>query len=178
MLMTQVGYAALLIGIVMVAYGVIAALLGARRQDPRLMDSARNATFVVGGLVSVAGLALLYALVSHDFGVKYVVNYTSRDLPLFYTVAAFWAGQDGSLLLWAWMLAGSAVAVVIQNWRRNRVLLPYVIAVLLGAETFFLVILAFASNPFARLAAPLPDGQGLNPLLQSLGMIFHPVATY
>ncbi|MEE8391569.1 MAG: cytochrome c biogenesis protein CcsA, partial [Anaerolineae bacterium] len=176
--MTQVGYAALLIGMVMAAYGVIAALLGARRQDPRLIDSARNATFVVGGLVSVASLALLYALVGHDFGVKYVVNYTSRDLPLFYTVAAFWAGQDGSLLLWAWLLAGITVAVVIQNWRRNRVLLPYVIAVLLGAETFFLVILAFTSNPFARLAVPLPDGQGLNPLLQNLGMIFHPVATY
>jgi cytochrome c-type biogenesis protein CcmF len=175
---TEVGYVALLIGMVMAAYGVVAALVGARQRAPEWVTSARNATFVVGGLVSVAGLTMLYALVSHDFGVKYVVSYTSRDLPLFYTVAAFWAGQDGSLLLWAWLLAGIAVAVVIQNRGRNGALLPYVIAVLLGTETFFLTMLLFASNPFARLPVPLPDGQGLNPLLQNLGMVFHPVATY
>ena len=176
--MTELGYIALLIGVVIAAYGAVAAVVGARWRVPKLAASARNAVFVVGGLVSVAGLALLYALVGHDFGVKYVASYTSRDLPLFYTVAALWAGQEGSLLLWAWLLAGISVAVVVQNQRRNRVLLPYVIAVLLGTETFFLIILVFASNPFARLAMPLLDGQGLNPLLQNLGMVFHPVATY
>jgi len=133
---------------------------------------------VVGGLVSVAGLALLYALISRDFGVKYVAGYTSRDLPLFYTVAALWAGQEGSLFLWAWLLAGIAVVVMIQNRRRNRALMPYVTAVLLGTEVFFLTLLVFTSNPFARLAIPPLDGQGMNPLLQNLGMVFHPVTTY
>ena len=176
--MTELGYIALLIGMVIAAYGAAAAVVGARRRASNFVASARNAVFVVAGLVSMAGLALLYALVGHDFGVKYVASYTSRDLPLFYTAAALWAGQEGSLLLWAWLLAGIAVAVVVQNRRRNRVLLPYVIAVLLGTETFFLTILVFASNPFARLAMPLLDGQGLNPLLQNVGMVFHPVATY
>jgi cytochrome c-type biogenesis protein CcmF len=175
---TELGYIALLIGTVMAAYGVAAALLGAWRRVPELVTSARNATFVVGGLVSVAGVAMLYALIGHDFGVKYVANYTSRDLPLFYTVAAFWAGQEGSLLLWAWLLAGFAVGAVLQNQGRNQKMMPYAIAVLLAAEMFFLVVLIFASNPFERLPVPLADGKGLNPLLQNLGMIFHPVATY
>ena len=177
-MITELGYIALSIGIVIAAFGTIAALLGAGRRVPALLTSARNATFVVGGLVSVAGVAMLYALIGHDFGVKYVANYTSRDLPLFYTVAAFWAGQEGSLLLWAWLLAGFGVAVAIQNQKRNRELMPYVTAVLLAAEVFFLVVLVFASNPFERLPVPLPDGRGLNPLLQNLGMIFHPVTTY
>jgi cytochrome c-type biogenesis protein CcmF len=175
---TELGYIALSIGIVIAAYGTLSALLGAGRRVPALLAGARNATFVVGGLVSVAGLAMLYALISRDFGVKYVANYTSRDLPLFYTIAAFWAGQEGSLLLWAWLLAGFGVAVTIQNRKRNRELMPYVTAVLLAAEIFFLVVLVFASNPFERLPVPLPDGRGLNPLLQNLGMIFHPVTTY
>ena len=177
-MITDVGYIALLIGMVMAAYGAIAAVLGTRQHIPELVASARNATFAMGGLVTVAGVALLYALIGHDFGIKYVANYTSRDLPLFYIVAAFWAGQEGSLLLWAWLLAGFAVVAVIQNWDQHRNLIPYVVAVLLASETFFLIVLAFASNPFARLPVPLLDGHGLNPLLQNLGMIFHPVATY
>jgi cytochrome c-type biogenesis protein CcmF len=153
--MIEVGYVALLVGVLTAAYGVVAALAGARRRDARLMASARNATFVVGGLVS------------HDFSAEYVARYTSRDLPLFYTLAAFWAGQEGSLLLWAWLLAGIAVTVVILNRRHDQVFLAYTAAVFLMTEIFFLVILAFGSNPFVRLSTPVADGQGLNPLLQN-----------
>jgi len=162
----------------MAIYATVAAFLGGKKKWPEVVESARNAIFVVGGLVSVAGLALLHSLVSQDFQLKYVAEHTNRALPLAYRVSAFWAGQEGSLLLWAWLLAGMAVAVVVQNRRRNRLLLPYVMAVLMGTEAFFLVLLIFTSNPFTRLLAPPPDGQGLNPLLQNVGMLFHPLTTY
>ncbi len=176
--MTQLGANALLIGLVLAVYATIAAVIGARRGYPELIDSARNAVFVVGGMTTVAAAALLYALATRDFSLEYVANYTSRDLPLFYTVSAFWAGQAGSLLLWAWVLALFSVVVVIQYRHEQRELLPYVSAVLMATDAFFLTLMIFASNPFARLGFTPPDGQGLNPLLQNLGMIFHPVTTY
>jgi cytochrome c-type biogenesis protein CcmF len=176
--MIQLGSNALLIAFVLSVYAAIAAVVGARRRYPELADSARNAVFVVGGMTTVAAAALLYALVTRDFSLEYVASYTSRDLPLFYTVAAFWAGQAGSLLLWAWTLALFGVAVLIQYRHEQQELLPYVTAVLMTTEAFFLTLMLFASSPFARLGFTPPNGQGLNPLLQNLGMIFHPVTTY
>ncbi|MFB0535016.1 MAG: heme lyase CcmF/NrfE family subunit [Anaerolineae bacterium] len=176
--MTQLGSNALLIALVLSAYAATAAVVGARRGYPELFESARNAVFVVGGMTTVAAVALLYALITRDFSLEYVASYTSRDLPLFYTVSAFWAGQAGSLLLWAWTLALLSVAVLIQHQDEQQELLPYVTAVLMTTEAFFLILMLFASNPFARLGFTPPNGQGLNPLLQNLGMIFHPVTIY
>jgi cytochrome c-type biogenesis protein CcmF len=176
--MTQLGSNALLIALVLSVYAATAAVVGARRGYPELVGSARNAVFVVGGMTTVAAVALLYALITRDFSLEYVASYTSRDLPLFYTMSAFWAGQAGSLLLWAWTLALLSVAVLIQYRDEQRELLPYVTAVLMTTEAFFLTLMVFASSPFARLGFTPPDGQGLNPLLQNLGMVFHPVTVY
>jgi cytochrome c-type biogenesis protein CcmF len=107
-----------------------------------------------------------------------VAHYSSRDLPTFYAISAFWAGQSGSLLLWGWLLALFAAVVVLQNRDRNRPLMPAVVGVLSGIELFFLVLMVFLSSPFQRLPSPLPDGHGLNPMLQNPGMIFHPPALY
>src|SRR5262249_50218556 len=138
-------------------------------------------------LVSLAGLALLYGLLSHDFELRYVYENSSRAMPTAALVTSFWGGQQGSLLLWTWGL--SILSVVVQLRYRSAAarwvsgtgdlvltarLLPYVAAVLLGIEVFFLFILGFVASPFERLAFVPPDGRGLNPLLMDPGMRIHP----
>jgi len=173
----DLGYLALLLALVISIYTALAAFLSRRFDYPQLLASAKNGVYSVGGLLTIATLALVYALVTHDFQVEYVASYTSLDLPLFYAFSAFWAGQAGSLLLWAWLLALFSLIVVLQN-RRDQELLPYVISILMGIETFFLVLVTMTTNPLHRLDFLPSDGQGMNPLLQNPGMIFHPPATY
>src|SRR5574341_1028177 len=149
----EIGTLAVMMALVVSAYGTIILLLG------------------------VTSLALLQALLSRDFGNAYVATYSSRDLGFWYTISVFWAGQAGSLLFWAVVLAGlSALAV----WRlgRLRELIPYAAATLMGTSTFFTMLLTFVSSPFARLPIARADGAGLNPLLQNPGMFFHPPTQY
>jgi len=143
-----------------------------------LRASAERSAYVVFGLLAIAAAALLRALLRHDFSLEYVAAYTSRNLPLFYTWSAFYAGQKGSLLLWAVVLAAFTALVVAQNRRRHRALMPYVTGVLLVIVTFFVAVMVFTTNPFERLASMPPDGNGLNPQLQNPGMVFHPPLLY
>ncbi|GIU98788.1 MAG: hypothetical protein KatS3mg014_0404 [Actinomycetota bacterium] len=128
--------------------------------------------------LSVAALALVVLLLRKDFRVEYVAQYTSRDLSTFYTIGAFWAGQAGSLLLWAWTLSLVGVAVLIANRTRNRDLMPWVTVTIGVVLTFFTALVTFYGNPFRTLPVAPPDGQGLNPLLQNYGQWVHPIALY
>ena len=109
---------------------------------------------------------------------QYVAHYSNRSLSWFYTATAFWAGQDGSLLLWTWLLTIFGVIVIVRNKNRNPELLPYTMAIISFTTLFFLYLTIFKTNPFARSPFIPPDGQGLNPLLQNPGMIFHPPSLY
>ncbi|MFQ6616762.1 MAG: heme lyase CcmF/NrfE family subunit, partial [Fidelibacterota bacterium] len=121
---------------------------------------------------------LVFSFVTHDFSLKYVASYSNRTLPLAYTVSALWAGQAGSLLLWAWLLCLFSVIVVRQNQRQNRTLIPYVLGTLLATILFFIGLMVYATSPFEQLPQALPDGKGLNPMLQNSGMIMHPPTLY
>ncbi|MDQ7842381.1 MAG: heme lyase CcmF/NrfE family subunit [Armatimonadota bacterium] len=175
--MDEVGTLAVGMAFVVSLYGLAAPLMGQRGRRPELLRSAVNAVYANALLLVVAAASLLRALLRRDFGNAYVASYTSRDLGFWYTVSAFWAGQAGSLLFWALMLAGFAALVV---WRRgqHRALMPYVVATLMGTSAFFTGLLTFVSSPFARLPFAPPDGAGLNPLLQNPGMFFHPPTQY
>ncbi|HXF83660.1 MAG TPA: heme lyase CcmF/NrfE family subunit [bacterium] len=175
--MGEIGALAISLALLVSLYGTAAPLLGVALRRPELVRSGRNAVYANALLLGVASAALLHALLSRDFGNAYVAGYTSRDLNFWYTLSAFWAGQAGSLLFWAAMLAGFGALVV---WRHGRLreLQPYVIAVLMGTSAFFTMLLAVVSSPFARLPFPPADGAGLNPLLQNPGMFFHPPTQY
>ncbi len=175
--MTDLGYYCMIIAFLFSSYAFLGPYMGFGRKGV-MLRSMENAITAVFLLLTIASIALLYALVTRDFQVEYVANYTSRELPLFYTISAFWAGQDGSLLLWAWLLALFSYIVVLQNRYKNRELMPYVISVLSAIELFFLILLIFPSNPFSRLPFIPENGQGMNPLLQNPGMIFHPPTLY
>ena len=120
-------------------------------------------------LVSSASIYLWYLIFSHQFQVGYVFRYTSRDLGLGYLFSAFWAGQEGSFLFWALMIALLGIALM----RTAQHLESYSMAILNIVQAGFLIILIKAS-PFSVTAGIPPDGAGLNPLLQNPWMVIHP----
>src|SRR5438034_110188 len=114
-----------------------------------------------------------------DFNVEYVAAYTSRNLPIFYTWSALYAGQKGSLLFWATVLSVFGSLALVLTPRRQRELLPYVAAVVSLVAAFFISVMLFGgANPFRRLPYTPVDGSGLNPQLQNPGMVFHPPMLY
>ncbi len=170
----NLGTALLFIAFLAALYGAVASVLGARLRVPELVVSARNAVIAVAALVALAALTLMYAFVTHDFSLKYVVAQTTRSQPWPYLFSGFYGGQAGSLLYWSLTLALLSTVVVLVHFRSDRQLIPYVIAVLLTIESFFLVVLNFISSPFETVFPVPPDGRGLNPLLQDPGMLIHP----
>jgi cytochrome c-type biogenesis protein CcmF len=176
--MADIGYVALSMAFVLAAYAAVVSLLAVRSGHGDLWLSARNAVWAALALTSVASAALLYALATRDFSLRYVAEYTSRDLSMPLTLSAWWAGQAGSLVLWSWLLAVFAGAVLIQNRRQNKELTPYTVAVIMAVLAFFLGIVIFAANPFEKLPSTPADGLGLNPLLQNKGMLYHPPTLY
>ncbi len=172
--MTEIGFYSVFIALFLSAYAGLTAFCGIKAQRGDMIASAENAATAVFGFLTLAGGAMIYALATRDFQIEYVAQYTSRTLPMIYTLTAFYAGQKGSLLLWGWLLSMFAVIVILQNRKKNRELLPYVLTVLMTVTFFFTFLMIFASNPFERLNYLPPDGKGLNPMLQNPGMIFHP----
>lgn len=176
--MGEVGRIGLLLALASAAWALLAGAAGAVRNRERPTRSAELAVTVSAFALSLAALSLFAALLGRDFRVEYVAQYTSRTLSTFYTLGAFWAGQAGSLLLWAWVLAICAAIVAARNRQTHRDLMPWVITVLSGTLVFFLVLVVFYANPFRTLPVAPPDGQGLNPLLQNYGQWIHPITLY
>ncbi len=174
--MADIGYIALALGFFVCICSTIALFWGQMRKDSKLTASAQIGVFVVFGLVTLSAIVLIYALITHDFQLEYVASYTSRDMSWPYLFSAFWAGNAGSLLLWGWLLTFFAVAMVLWRRKTTKELLPYASSVVMLTAAFFLLLLTFIVNPFAKLSVAPTDGNGLNPLLQNSGMIFHPPA--
>ena len=130
-------------------------------------------------LVTVATLALVYGLVSHDFSISYVAQVGSRATPTFYTIISLWGALEGSIVFWAWVLAMYGAAVVWFNRKRAGNLVPYAATTMLLVQTFFHILLIGPANPF-QLVSPVPaDGPGPNPLLQNhILMGVHPPLLY
>ena len=160
---------------------VVAALLalyGYWSGEEKWVKSARRAAITVWPLLTVASLAIVYALLTDDFSLAYVANVSSREQPVLLKITALWGGQDGSILFWAWLMATFAFVLLVRRWDKDRELLPHVIVVTMGTLAFFIALDLFASNPFRRLAFVPPDGRGLNPLLRHPGMVIHPPLLY
>ena len=144
-----------------------------RRPDTAVFSArirtARLGFYAMTGLVSLASGVLLYLIFSHSFQVEYVYRYTSRDLPFGYLLSAFWAGQEGSFLLWALLIALMGTVFI----RTTRHFEAPAMLVVNAVQAGFLIILMKAS-PFTMMAQLPPDGAGLNPLLQNPWMVIHP----
>lgn len=176
--MIELGSYSLIACLVFSIYGILAGAIGGRRNHLPLVRSAENAAVVNFALVIVASICLWYLLLNDRFQVEYVAGYSAAKIPWYYKFTAFWGGQKGSLLLWTLVLSFFIFVAVVQNRQRNRPLMPYATAVMLGVSTFFMSLLNFSTNPFELLPQAPPDGQGLNPVLQNWYMIIHPPTLY
>jgi cytochrome c-type biogenesis protein CcmF len=175
--MPDLGRAALVTTFLLLVYASVAGTFAAWHGRRRLAESAQNALIAAFAATVVAVVVLLAALARHDFSFTYVAQHTSRELPLGYTLTAFWGGQEGSLLLWLLVLCGYSVAAVLTARRAGREVLAWVVPVLALVGTFFALLLVFVASPFARQVAPA-DGAGLNPSLQNPYMAIHPPMLY
>src|SRR5881296_3640547 len=177
--MTLLGNLALWLALLVGIWGALAGLVGGLKDRPDLARSARHAVFAMCAALLVAVVSLEWALFQHDFNVEYVAAYTSRNLPIFYTWSALYAGQKGSLLFWATVLSVFGSLALVVTPRRHRELLPHVAGVVSVVAAFFISVMLFGhANPFQRLPYTPLDGNGLNPQLQNPGMVFHPPMLY
>jgi cytochrome c-type biogenesis protein CcmF len=178
--MTDIGQYALQFGLLVVAFGIVAGVYAGRSGRADWTMVSERSVYAVFGALSVAMLALFWALANNDYSLSYVAKHSARSMELRYRLGALWGGQQGSLMLWAWMLMGFGGTAVFANRRVNQKLIPWVSVSLLANAGFFLVLLNFISNPFERLPfnEVMSDGQGLNPLLQHPVMMIHPLFLY
>jgi cytochrome c-type biogenesis protein CcmF len=174
---SDLGRAALIVAFGLALYALIGGSLAANEGRRRLHESARNAVVGAFAATAVAAFVLLHALHARDFTYTYVAEHSARKLPFPYSVSAFWGGQEGSLLLWLFVLTGLGSLAVVLNRELIRRLLPWTVPVLGGVASFFAFLLVFVSSPFDRQVAPL-DGSGLNPSLQNPYMMIHPPLLY
>jgi cytochrome c-type biogenesis protein CcmF len=185
--MNQVGSVGLIAALAFAVYAVIGGAVGGKLRSVRVVSSAERATLAFLAMISLAVVALEYLILTDDFHNAYVAAHSNRELPAYYKVAVLWAGQEGSLLFWTLLLAIYSGLVVLLNRKKNRQLMPYVVAVLMATGAFFSCLVFFVANPFHELSltsasgfrafAPT-DGNGLNPLLQYHAMVIHPPMLY
>jgi cytochrome c-type biogenesis protein CcmF len=181
--MENFGSLAILLAFAVAIYAAVASVVGRVKAKPFLVASGRKAVYSVWVLITLASSVLVHALLTDDFRFAYVAEHSNRSLPTIYKFAAWWSGQEGSLMFWSWLLATYAAVVVLTNRRKHRDMMPYVVAVLSAVQTFFLLMNNFVANPFQMLAVdkliqPVADGSGLSPLLQYPAMAIHPPMLY
>ncbi|MCH7866659.1 MAG: heme lyase CcmF/NrfE family subunit [Myxococcales bacterium] len=178
--MADIGQQALTFGWLIAILGCIVSVAAGLNKRDEWTQVAERSLYVVFGAITVAMLALFYALATNDFSLAYVAQHSARAMSLNSRLAALWGGQAGSLLLWGWMVALYGAAAVFLNRHDNRTLMPWVVMCILVNLIFFLSLCSFVSLPFDRVG-PLDvrsDGNGLNPLLQHPLMSIHPVVLY
>jgi cytochrome c-type biogenesis protein CcmF len=176
--MAGLGRACLLIALAVCAYGIWASLYGVRRARPEFSASGRRCVYALAGVLTVAFAVLEVAFLSNDFAFNTVADTSSRTTPTFYRAAAVWSSQEGSLLLWAWLLSLWSSLALFLTRKRMRDVASYATAVLLGLAGFFISLMIFYATPFATTRPRPMEGAGLDPLLRFPTMMIHPPMLY
>lgn len=174
--MALIGALALALALGAALLTVFAGFTAGRTRVQRYAVISENGLYALFALIAVAAATLLWAFIHHDFSLKYVGGRSDTRMPLHYVLAAFYGGQEGSLLFWVLVSSGFGAAAAWANRFRMPAVMPYFHAVIALALTGFLAILNFVTNPFASyiIANAPTEGDGLNPLLQTPLMTIHP----
>ena len=174
----ELGQIALILALLVAALQALLPLLGAQRGIAPLMALARPAAFLQLALVGLAFAILTHGFVVQDFSLRYVAENSNSLLPMVYRYTAVWGAHEGSLLLWALILALWTAAVAQFSKALPMPVVARVLGVMGVVAIGFLAFLIFTSNPFERLLPAAAEGRDLNPLLQDPGMIIHPPLLY
>ncbi len=177
--MASLGSAALVLAFLAAVFAAVAALVG-RHGNRRWVDISRRTVYGFCALITICVAIIEIAFAGNDFSFNIVQQHSSIETPTFYKLAAMWSSQEGSLLLWAWVLSIASSAALYATRSKLRELVPYATAVMMGVAAFFTGLMLFAPdvNPFATLSPAPADGIGLNPLLQHPSMMIHPPMLY
>jgi len=174
----DLGRICLLLALIVCVYGIGVSLYGARTGRLEFSDSGRRAVYALAIVLTVAFAVLELAFLRNDFAFNTVADTSSRTTPTFYRAAAVWSSQEGSLLLWAWLLSlWSSLALFLVR-RRMRDVAAYATAILLGFGAFFISLMIFYASPFSTTTPKPAEGVGLDPLLRFPTMMIHPPMLY
>jgi cytochrome c-type biogenesis protein CcmF len=177
--MASLGYYLLLGAFVVAAYAASISVAGARRRSRALIESGTGAFYLITAIMLAASSVIIHAFVTGNYSIKYVQRYSDASLPLFYKLASYWGGLDGSIMFWVTLLAIFSSVAVYLNRERHRELIPYVVTVVSVVQMFFLFLMIVHNNPFNTFITENPtQGTGLSPLLQNFYMVIHPPTMY
>ena len=176
--MLTLGRACLILSLPICAYGIGASIHGARTGRREWVASGRRAVYALAGVLTVAFAVLEVAFMTSDFSFGLVASHSSTTTPVFYRATAIWSSQEGSLLLWVWLLSLWSSLVLFLTRRRLREIAPWATATLLVFAAFFAFLDVFLANPFAAGVPGTVEGAGLNPLLRHPSMMVHPPMLY
>src|SRR6187399_1920489 len=174
----ELGQFALILALVLAGTQAFFGIFGAARNDLRWQAVVRPAVAGQFVLVSTSIGVLVHSFVTFDFSVLYVASNSNSALPTFYRVAALWGAHEGSLLLWAWILAAWTLAVAIASRNLPASFASRVMGVLGFVSFGFLLFTVATSNPFERIFPVPADGRDLNPVLQDPALAIHPPMLY
>ncbi|MGI6679249.1 MAG: heme lyase CcmF/NrfE family subunit [Dehalobacterium sp.] len=178
MITATFGEGLLILALLAGLYTLYLNLAGLKKKREGLLLKAQLGMVVTAAFITAASLILLYALLTDDFSIKYVHDYSSTQLPFLYKVSAFWAGNAGSLLLWAQMLALAGALITFFDSHHDQKFFAVVSGVVVVNIIFFLVSMILFANPFESIPHGMEEGRGLNPMLRTPWMVIHPVAIY
>ncbi len=182
--MENIGALSVLLAFCLAVFAIAASLAGKYGRRPFLVVSGERAVYAVWALLTAASALLITLLLTGDFRMAYVSAHTDKAMPAVYKFTAWWGGQEGSLLLWAWLLSTYSAIMVYTNRRKFRDMMPIVISIMMATLSFFVGMITFVASPFQVLTSAgrgvidLGDGSGLSPLLQWWTMAIHPPFLY
>lgn len=180
----ELGQAAIFLTLFSTLWAIFSLYIGLRGRKPNFIKSGRNAVVATFILISIATGALIFSFVTDDFSMKYVVEVSSAAQPFLYKITALWGRMSGSLLFWLWLLTVGGAIVVWQNRKATENLADYALIPIAVVQLFFVVVVTGwiegVYNPLDRFpnGEVMVDGQGMNPLLQTPSMAFHPPTLY
>ena len=186
--MPTFGAFALVVALALSGYNLLAGAVALRQlatgragwiAPERLAETARRAGIASFFATACAAFALVWAAFTNDFSVAYIAEHSNRALDWKYKFAALWSGQEGSLLLWAFLLSAYGFVLRVRH-KVDVKLTAYASTILAGIQVFFLLLVNVAATPFSLVPGGVipADGNGLNPLLQYPEMVIHPPMLY
>jgi cytochrome c-type biogenesis protein CcmF len=177
-MIAEVGHFALILALCLALIQSFVPIIGAQTRNASWVAVAKPAALGQTLFVIISFACLVWVMVLNDFSVSYVAKQSNTELPIIYRISAVWGGHEGSLLLWALLLASWTAAVALFSKTMPKVMQARVLAIMGFVSIGFLLFLLLTSNPFTRMfPAPL-EGRSLNPLLQDVGLIIHPPMLY
>ena len=181
--MENIGALAILVSFCLAIFSIAASLTGKYTKRPFLVISAERSVYAICALLTIAAGILIYSLIAGDYRLAYVAAHSNKDMPTVYKFTAWWGGQEGSLLLWSWLLSVYSSIIVFGNRRKLRDMMPLVTSIMMTIVAFFVGMITFVASPFRVLMAgrgiiDVGDGNGLSPLLQWWTMAIHPPFLY